>query len=61
MIRSLVQIGIPVFFYISGLAATFYKADQKGFWPYLKHKFLRLIVPFIFAVLLLLIPRLYLT
>ena len=61
IIRTMVQIGIPAFFYISGIATTFYDADKKGFCPYIKGKFLRLVIPFIFAVIVFLIPRLYFT
>ena len=54
----MVQIGIPLFFYISGFANSFYD-HRKGFCLYLKKKTLRLLVPFILAIFLILIPRFY--
>jgi peptidoglycan/LPS O-acetylase OafA/YrhL len=60
IIRSLVQIGIPIFFYISGISTVFYNADKKGFCTYLKQKFLRLLLPFFVAFFVFLIPRHYL-
>ena len=59
MVRCLVQIGIPMFFYISGVAATFHRTGNAL--TYAKRKFVRLMVPFIVGVVLFLIPRLYLT
>mgnify|MGYP002633054728 CR=1 FL=1 len=59
MVRCMVQVGVPMFFYISGVATTFHKTGNVlMFW---KAKFVRLMVPFIFAVVFFLIPRLYLT
>jgi peptidoglycan/LPS O-acetylase OafA/YrhL len=59
-IKSLVQIGIPIFFYISGMSLTYYDTQKKGFVVYLKSKFIRLIVPFFVALIVILVPRLYL-
>jgi len=58
-IKVLVQIGIPLFFYISGLAASFFDTEKKGYGIFMKDKIMRLIVPFIIAVNIVLIPRLY--
>jgi hypothetical protein len=30
-IKSLVQVGIPIFFYISGLATTFWNSEKKTY------------------------------
>jgi len=59
IIKSLVQIGIPMFFYISGAAATFFNTEGKGFGIFLSDKVLRLLVPFVIAIFIFLIPRLY--
>lgn len=59
-IKSLVQIGIPIFFYISGMSLTYWDTSKKGFMVYAKNKFMRLIVPFFVAMIFILIPRLYL-
>jgi fucose 4-O-acetylase-like acetyltransferase len=59
IVKSLVQIGIPMFFYISGMAMTFYNTEAKGFGVFLGEKSLRLLVPFIAAIFIFLIPRLY--
>ena len=60
IIKSLVQIGIPMFFYISGMAATFFSTEGRGFAAFLGDKTLRLLLPFVIAVFIFLIPRLYL-
>lgn len=59
IVKSLVQIGIPMFFYISGMAMTFYNTEGKGFGIFLGEKTLRLVVPFVIAIFVFLIPRLY--
>jgi len=59
IIKSLVQIGIPMFFYISGMAATFFNTEGRGFGLFLFDKILRLILPFVVAIFIFLIPRLY--
>jgi fucose 4-O-acetylase-like acetyltransferase len=48
-----------MFFYISGIGATFFKTEEKNFAIFLGEKALRLLVPFIIAIFLFLIPRLY--
>ena len=48
-----------MFFYISGMGATFFNTEAKGFAVFLGDKILRLIVPFILAIFIFLIPRLY--
>jgi len=59
LIKSLVQIGIPMFFYISGMASTFFNTEGKGFALFLWEKVLRLVIPFVVAIFIFLIPRLY--
>ena len=59
IVKSLVQIGIPMFFYISGMAVTFYNTEGKGFGLFLGNKTLRILVPFVLAIFIFLIPRLY--
>ena len=59
IIKSLVQIGIPMFFYISGIGSTFYRTEEKNFGIFVLEKVLRLLVPFILAIFIFLIPRLY--
>ena len=54
----LCQIGIPIFFYISGVGVTFFNSEKGGgFKSFLWAKFLRLIVPLVPAVFILHIPR----
>ena len=59
IIKSLVQIGIPMFFYVSGIGATFFRTEDKHFGIYIGDKVLRLLVPFVVAIFVFLIPRLY--
>lgn len=59
IIKCLVQIGIPMFFYISGIGATFFKTEDKNFGIFVGEKALRLLVPFILGIFIFLIPRLY--
>ena len=59
--KEMAQLGMPLFFYISGLSTTFFKADRDGFLVYLKGKVMRLLVPMVLACLTLLVPRLYLS
>merc|ERR1719450_303892 len=59
IVKSLVQIGIPMFFYISGIASSFYNTESKGFALFIWDKILRLAVPFVVAIFIFLIPRLY--
>ena len=48
-----------MFFYISGIGTSFYNTEKKGFFIFLKDKILRLLVPFILAIFVFLVPRLY--
>jgi fucose 4-O-acetylase-like acetyltransferase len=48
-----------MFFYISGMAMTFYNTEGKGFGVFLGEKSIRLVVPFVLAIFIFLIPRLY--
>lgn len=48
-----------MFFYISGMAASFFNTEGKGFGIFFGSKCLRLLVPFIIAIFVFLIPRLY--
>jgi surface polysaccharide O-acyltransferase-like enzyme len=58
VLKVLVQVGIPYFFYISGIASSFYKI-KKGFLSYLSNKFWRLMIPFGLAIPIFLVPRLF--
>jgi surface polysaccharide O-acyltransferase-like enzyme len=60
ILRQLLQIGIPLFFYISGMSATFFDTQNKGFGNFALEKFVRLIAPLFLAIPCFLIPRLYL-
>ena len=59
IIKSLVQIGIPMFFYISGMGATFLDTEKNNYGIFVGGKILRLLVPFVVAIFVFLIPRLY--
>lgn len=59
--RVMAQLGMPLFFYISGLSSTFFKTERDGFVIYFKGKVMRLLVPMILACLTFLVPRLYLS
>ena len=48
-----------MFFYISGMAATFFNTEGKGFGIFVWDKILRLAIPFVIAIFIFLIPRLY--
>ena len=48
-----------MFFYISGIGATFFKTEDKNFAIFVGEKALRLLVPFIIGIFVFLIPRLY--
>jgi|TARA_B110000305_G_scaffold58517_1_gene64803 fucose 4-O-acetylase-like acetyltransferase len=48
-----------MFFYISGIGATFFKTEEKNFGIFVGEKALRLLVPFIIGIFVFLIPRLY--
>ena len=60
IIRTLVQAGIPAFFYISGIASTFFKTEKYNFCIFLKQKFMRLLLPFIVGMIFFLVPRYWL-
>jgi fucose 4-O-acetylase-like acetyltransferase len=48
-----------MFFYISGMGATFFDTEKNHFGIFVGGKVLRLLVPFIAAIFVFLIPRLY--
>jgi fucose 4-O-acetylase-like acetyltransferase len=48
-----------MFFYISGIGATFFKTEEKNFGIFVGDKILRLLLPFGVAIFVFLIPRLY--
>jgi fucose 4-O-acetylase-like acetyltransferase len=48
-----------MFFYISGIGSTFFKTEEKNFGIFVGDKVLRLLIPFIVAIFVFLIPRLY--
>ena len=48
-----------MFFYISGMASTFFNTEGRGFGLFFGDKILRLAIPFVIAVFIFLIPRLY--
>ena len=61
VIKCLVQIGIPMFFYISGIGTTFYKTEKKNaYCLFVWNKVTRIMFPFFVACFVFLIPRLYL-
>jgi surface polysaccharide O-acyltransferase-like enzyme len=59
IVKSLVQIGIPMFFYISGIASSYFNTEGRGFTLFFVDKVLRLILPFFAAIFIFLVPRLY--
>jgi len=48
-----------MFFYISGIGATFFDTEKNHFGVFVGGKVLRLLVPFVVAIFVFLIPRLY--
>jgi len=48
-----------MFFYVSGIGSTFFRTEDKHFGIFVGDKVLRLIVPFVTAIFVFLIPRLY--
>jgi len=48
-----------MFFYISGIGATFFDTEKNHFGIFVGGKVLRLLVPFVIAIFVFLIPRLY--
>lgn len=59
--KVMAQLGMPLFFYISGMSSTFFKTERDGFKIYVKSKVQRLLFPLALACLTLLMPRLYLS
>ena len=59
LFRYLVQIGIPVFFLLSGMAGVNFPTEKKGFGSFAFGKIKRLMIPFFVSVLIFLVPRLY--
>lgn len=59
--RYLVQIGIPVFFLVSGMGSVYYDTEKKGFMRYAINKTKRLMGPVLFSIPLFILPRLYLS
>ena len=49
-----------MFFYISGIGATFFDTEKKHFGVYVRDKVVRLLVPLVLAIFIFLLPRLYL-
>ena len=47
-----------MFFYISGMGATFFNTEGKGFGYFVWGKILRLLIPFVIAIFVFLIPML---
>ena len=60
ILRASVQLGIPLFFYISGAATKFFNADKRGFLSFTWDKVKRLLLPAIVAIPIFLVPMLYL-
>jgi len=59
--KDLVQIGIPMFFYISGYAASFFKTEKKmAYATFTWGKCTRIFFPFLVAIPVFLIPALWL-
>lgn len=52
---------MPLFFYIAGMSSTFYDSEKNGYLKFVKNKSVRLLLPLFGAILVLLIPRLYLS
>jgi len=52
--------GIPMFFYISGIGSTFFNTEKKNYFIFIGEKILRLLIPFIIGIFVFLMPRLYL-
>jgi surface polysaccharide O-acyltransferase-like enzyme len=57
--KTMAQIGMPMFFYISGMSSTFFNAEKHGYLSFVKGKVNRLLIPLFLAILTLLVPRLY--
>jgi len=48
-----------MFIYVSGISASFYKTEKNSFFTFFMDKVMRIMVPFVFAIFIFLIPRLY--
>lgn len=59
--KSMAQVGIPLFFYISGMSSTFFDTAKNSYFKYVWTKINRLMVPLVLSVIFLLIPRLYMS
>ena len=59
--RFLVQIGIPVFFFIAGMSSSHYKTEKNGYFKFLTAKLHRLMIPFFVSIIVFLLPKLYLS
>jgi len=49
-----------MFFYISGIGATFFNTEKKSYFTFIWEKTLRLGIPFVIGIFVFLMPRLYL-
>jgi hypothetical protein len=58
--KIMTQVGMPMFFYISGMSSTFYNAEKNNFLIFVKSKVERLLYPLVLGSLVFLVPRLYL-
>ena len=59
IVRCLVQMGIPQFFYLAGITVSYYNCENKGFLSFLSGKTKTLLIPFLVLLPLILVPRLY--
>ena len=59
IVRCLVQMGIPQFFYLAGITVSYYNCENKGFLFFLSGKTKTLLIPFLVLLPLILVPRLY--
>lgn len=58
--RIFVQFGIPVFFYLSGVSATYFDFEtERPFLNFLIRKAQRLLMPLVLGIFFLLMPQLY--
>lgn len=59
--RYLSQVGMPVFFLISGMGTIYYETEKKGFKKFSINRTKRLFYPFLFSIPIFLLPRLYMS
>lgn len=59
--KVMAQLGMPLFFYISGMGLTFLDPEKTAYLSFVKSKARRLLVPLFLACVTLLVPRLYLS